>query len=200
MRHRDLLLSGKRELVFSPFRERTAGWSAAGRQNWEPMLQPEPCPWITSLTLLAGPAAFREHTLDGPNVGCVASSPGHLSGWHPAHLQGDLAVSPRARLAIPGSHLHTAAGTGSLEEEALPSCPLSRYTATCLRRPLQPSVCQTPTRAREKHWLVSHQNAKGTVLYTPCQLTAQKNKELGNRDTLASWRPWKVGWLSGYWE
>lgn len=54
------------------------------------MLQPAPCPWVTSLTLLAGPAASREHTLDGPNVGCAACSPGHLSGWHRAHLQGDL--------------------------------------------------------------------------------------------------------------
>lgn len=37
-------------------------------------------------------------------------------------------------------------------------------------------------RTREKHWLVSHWNAKGTVLWTPCQLIAQENKELGNAD------------------
>lgn len=37
--------------------------------------------------------------------------------------------------------------------------------------------------------LVSHQNAKGTVLSAPCQIAAQKNRALGSLDTLASWRP-----------
>lgn len=49
----------------------------------EPMLQPEPAPWTAPLTLLAGLPAFR-NTLERPNVGCAASSPGHLSGWHQA--------------------------------------------------------------------------------------------------------------------
>ena len=55
-------------------------------------------------------------------------------------------------------------------------------------------------RAREKHWLVSDQNAKGTVLCAPCQLTDQKNKELGSPDTLPNWRPWKARCLLWYQE
>lgn len=146
------------------------------------MLQPGPCPWITSLTLLAGPAAFREHTLDGPNVGCAACSPGHLSGWHWAHLQGDLPGPGWQFQEV----IYILLLGGLLGGGALLS-PLLLSTTTCLPRLLQPSVCQRQQslrRAREKHWLVSHWNAKGTVLWTPCQLIAQENKELlGDPDT-----------------
>lgn len=97
MRPRDLLSSGKRELVFSP-----SGWGA-GEQSWGTRGVAWVTPQTASLMLRQGcwpPGS----TLDGL-MEAVHQQPRPCSPQHPTPLQGDLPGS-----AIPGSHLSNAQG------------------------------------------------------------------------------------------
>lgn len=150
------------------------------------MLQPAPSPWTASLTPWLGHLPSG-NTLDQlawavlwvAQAICQAGlSP--LARWSSSLI--------RARLEIPRSPLHNAAGAGS-SEEALPSCPLSRHTATCWLTEALAALLLRRLRTAS-----SNEGPREALCFQATRML--RARVVPSLPVLA----WEEGWPSGHWE